>query len=328
MTVATGRVVVLNAGLQVFPVPVLDPKYAAWREQAIKRHTDQVAYAIDEKNTYAVIRRPDVRTDSFLDVVSDAYNRHESVSIAPQDLWYIVLTEIAAAVNAQPDQYRALFTRAEGKVQLMVPTDDPTELPLDLIEAKLRQQVPVDMGLFLPEFSTHTAMSRTACVAAFADAAKSYYGYGTFMCGIRAVEFRGSEDDWLMFVERTMDLRQALPSLTKWLTKVTDRARQIAELHRGGDEAFVKDIFRSQNVGSGGELKLNGWLPKEFFREGGGQNPLLKNWPKTWSIVPFKNFDTGREFADVFGCFDVQDVGGFQVAGYDRFTFEKKGPRA
>lgn len=316
MTTATGLVITLDSELK--------PQSDARRGLGIAKRAQSAAWYVDKNARLETLRLPSANGDvsSFLEVLALGYNRHLSVSIAPHDLWYVVLTEIAAAVNESPDIYRSVFTREKEKILIAVLSDDPSDLPLDEVERELRQHVPVDMGLFLPEFSTHTERSRLASIAAFADMVKSYYDYATFACGLPAVEFRGSEDDWRMFVDRARDLQKVLPPLSKWLARVQARTAQIADLFRSGDQAFVKDIFTAQNIGSGSELLVNGWFAKDFYREGGGRLAKLDNFPKTWSLVPFTNLESGRRFVDLWGCFDVQDVGGFQVAGYDRITYE------
>ena len=48
----------------------------------------------------------------------------------------------------------------------------------------------------------------------------------------------------------------------------------------------------------------------------------LENFPNTWSVVPFKNIETGREFSMVHGCFYSEIERGFRVPGYGYLTFE------
>ena len=268
-----------------------------------------------------------VATGSFLQLLCAAYNRHLPVSLAPHDLWYVLMTELAAEVNAKSDQYRALFTRSPEKIFIAVLSNDPSDLPLESVEQELRQKVPVDMDLFLPRFSTETPDVRVACLAAFADMVKSYYSYGTFACGIPSIEIRGTYEDWSLFVDRVRDLRQTMRPLDEYLGRVGARVKQIADLYVGGDPSFLKSIFTSRNIGSGGELRVDGWFVKDFFRDGGGDYPKLENLPKMWSVVPFMNLETGRTFVDVVGCFYSQptdDYQHFHRGVYGRLTFETR----
>ena len=283
-----------------------------------------------------LIRQPNYPPDaelhgSFLYTLSNAYSHHQSVSFAPHDLWYVLLTEIARMVEKTPEEFRSIYTKSPEKIEILVPTNDPTYLPLDLIISELTRLVPVDISLFIPEFSTHTDNSRVACMAAFADAAKSFYSYMTFCCGIKSLEVRGTVNDWKMFkynlgeikklFESAKPARSIGTSIGTWLTKVEDRIQNIIDSLNGGDTEFYRDIFSTTRVGSGGELNVNGWFGSEFFRES-GSNPKITNYPNTWSLVPFKNVDTGRTFTDAFGCFYSTNNNGMRTPHYDRFTFE------
>jgi len=259
---------------------------------------------------------------SFLYMLSDAYSLHWDVSISPHDLWYMMLCDIAQQVNASPTNYEDIFTRSPEKIQILVPGTD--YLPLDLIIDELRRLVPVDLDLFIPEFSTHNPSSRAACMAAFCDVVKTYYDYGVFCCGIRSVELRGTADDWDMFKERVGRLKNIL-NMQKWLGRVETRISQIADTFRGGDDSFMKDIFTQKNIGSGSQLEISGWIT-EFF----SNIPSLRkitNFPRNLSVVPFTNVSTNQSFTEVYGCFySVPETSWHlptptRVAKYSNFTF-------
>ena len=158
-------------------------------------------------------------------------------------------------------------------------------------------------------------------MAAFADAVKSYYSYSTYLCGIKSLEIRGTLEDWQMFNWCIQGLKYALKDFAPWLSKIEARINLIADSVCGGNTEFYKDIFSSTRIGSGGELLINGWFGTEFFINA-GDFPKIENFPNTWSVVPFKNLDTGRKFLDAYGCFYSTLVDGFHVPDYGRFTLE------
>lgn len=277
---------------------------------------------------------------SYMYMVRCAYSVHDAVRISPHDLWYIVLCEIAATINSNSDAFRFLFTNSTEKTEITVLANDPTHLPLDAIVANLRDLVPADVDLFIPEFTTHTENSRTACYAAFADAVKSYYSYSTFCCGLPAVEIGGTREDWVLFGKNITQiaalLEPAMAKLAKPVTnqwgevsgtmaisrkyfdKVSARVSMICDIFDGGDTTFVKSLYRDKNVGSGGQIDVTGWLA-EFYvnptKRIDGFNPCL-------SIVPYKNIDTGRNFSVVFGSFSSHFENDVRVADYGSFVFE------
>ncbi len=276
---------------------------------------------------------------SYMELASDCYSRHVTIRVNPHDLWYVLLCEVAATVNANSDQYRELFTHAEsGKADVVVPTTGQDRLDLDVLMAQLRPLVPADTDTFFPAFSTHTAASRAACMAAFADMVKSYYNYMTLACGLPAVTFGGTAEDWDLFGARAEQLQALLqdcgmpaePAQAAWngpnpgvrtayFERVRARVAMVAALMRGGPAEFVRDFYSQQNVGSGGEKRVDGWLA-EFYVNSTGK---LVNFNPCWAVVPYKNLDTKRSFSAVFGCFGGAGAeGGSQVGQYGHVILE------
>lgn len=283
----------------------------------------------EKDNSLKIIRH--LELPSFLYALSKTYSFHQSISFGPHDLWYVMLTEIARTVNANSERFRELFTKSTEKVNIIVPTSSDEYLPLDVVMEELQKLVPIDLSLFLPEFSTHTPESKVACAGAFADTVKSYYNYMTFCCGIKNVEVRGTPDDWGMFCDRIARLYKvfsSFPEITDWLKGIWDRADKIlGSILPGGQTDFYKTIFSSTQIGSGGELSVDGWFVKDFFMpsKDRGNCPKIENFPMTWSVVPFENLETKRKFNDIFGCFySTVSETGLRTPQYGRFTFEIK----
>ena len=217
-----------------------------------------------------------------------------------------------------------MFTRSPEKIEIIVESGDPSVLPLDLVLSRLKELVPVDMSLFLPDFSTHTDDSRVACMAAFADTCKAYYGFGTLACGLPELEIRGTIDDWSVFVSTLSNLQAAFgnsnSALPRWFARLNQRARQILDSVCGGPVDFYQSIFTQNNIGSGGEKAVDGWYAKDFFLK---PPRKLDEFPLMWSMVPFHNVESSRRFTDVCGSFyNTQSEAGFRRSGYGRFTVE------
>jgi len=280
--------------------------------------------------------------DSFLYMVRDCYSAHHAVKVNPHDLWYVVLCEIATTMNANSDAFRDIFTTSSEKTEIIVETSDSTHLPLDAIINQLRHHVPGDVELFIPEFTTHTRGSRLACYAAFADAVKSYYSYGTLLCGLPAVEFGGTKADWELFGSNLTHIALMLKPIIDGLSqpghdgwgrgdaanvssayfhRVISRVEQVCELFDGGSEQFVRDFYSHRNVGSGSQKDVSGWIADFYVNT----TKSLDNFNPCLSVVPYKNHDSGREFTLVYGAFSSTVEDGFRTAQYDGLVFEKVG---
>lgn len=260
-------------------------------------------------------------------LLSASYSHHLKVTITPTDVWFLLLTEIAGLVTANAETCRPLFTRSPGKIEIMVPTGDVSMIDLNEVMAQLRGLVPVDIDTFLPVFSTDTPASQYACVAAFCETVKSYYSYMTFCCGIPAVEVAGTKADWERLDARLSHLTGLFAStgldINGWMARVRPIiARFIDALDGRVDVDFWRNIFTQKNIGSGGELLINGWITT-LVREIPDM-PKITNFPKLYAVVPYKNAETGRNFFGVHGGFCAnRNADGFHSLGYAEIIMEK-----
>ena len=314
------------------------------RATSKKNFALSMASNLPKTSSYRLVAAPDLQgadlESSFIRMVSKAYSGHHAVRVAPHDLWYVVLCEIASTINAAPEPFRDLFTSSGEKQTILVPTTNIATLPLDFIVDGLREIVPSDVDLFLPNFSTHTTASRMVCHAAFADAVKSYYSYMTFMCGLPAIEFTGTSEDWDSFGRNIREIsallestlsgftlpktnnewgrdNTATPISTEYFDGIVEQVDRIQGLINGGDQGFVQDFYSQQNVGSGGEKDVTGWIARFYTNK----TKALKNFNPCLSIVPFKNADTGLDFSMVCGAFGSRVEDDIRVAEYGALTF-------
>lgn len=265
---------------------------------------------------------------NYLELMSSAYSSHYKIEIAPHDLWFIVLSELAAVIKANKEQVRHLFTTSTEKKTIQVDTNDVTKIDLNLVVTQLRDLVPTDIGLFVPEFSTHTPESKLACYAGLCDAMKVYYSYETRLCGLPELRITGTKEDWLLFHECLEELSKdtllgIVPGVKQWLYTV--QTIIVEFIHVTGvqapDISFWKDVFSKNNVGSGGDFVISGWITKLFMYK--PRMFKLENFSAALATVPYKNVDTGREFTAVYGALKgIRTEDGFMKAGYAGLVFE------
>jgi hypothetical protein len=280
---------------------------------------------------------------NYMGMLSGCYNCHLPVCLNPHDMWFVVLCEVATTINAAPELYRSLFTSSPQKVAVATPTAAVELINLDLLLAKLEELVPSDTGVFFPKFSTSTPQVELAFKAAFADAVQSYYNYGTFMCGLPAVELGGTAFDWHLLASAALAVEGLLSGAkaqasapqpqaslrvgvatpyadTKYFERVALRATAIATALEGGDTSFVADIFTQRNVGSGGEQAVTGWI-QDFYLNHTGK---LENFNKCVASVPYTNLTTGRQFTVAYGCFGAAPSAAGALQGqYGSMVFER-----
>jgi hypothetical protein len=261
----------------------------------------------------------------LMGMLSAAYSNHLKVAFAPQDIWIVLLSEIAKEVNTNSAQYRALFTDSDEKKELSVPSGSMTHIPMASLSNLLSQNVLFDSKLLFPEFSTNNAVTTEVIQAIFCDMASPYYSYSMFCCGIPAIKLLGTQADWENLQSSWNKLVNIFdtPAMHKYGKQVDEILTKIKSTFTNpeGSIDFWKDIFTQKNVGSGGDLVISGWITQLFMTK--HEFPKLTNFTATHGIVSYTQLETKRQFYRIFGGFDTQeDAEGFHQLAYSNYVFE------
>lgn len=266
------------------------------------------------------------REVGLLGMASFGYSYHVPIAIAPHDIWFLMMTELAELIESNVEPLRPLFTNSPDKTEIAIGVGDPTDLTgnIDLFEAELRKLVPVDISTYVPEFSTHTRASRVATMAAFMDGMKVYYSYSMFCCGLPSVKIQGTIDDWQLLAQNLGIIGNQFQgcgvSVLEWFGRVQYIVSKIVTTLQGQpDIEWWKNIFSQRNIGSGGEKEINGWIT-HFYRN---PNPRkLETFGTAWAAVPFKNLhEPDKKYTSIHGALlRTRDADGFLNTGYADFT--------
>jgi len=286
---------------------------------------------IPEKNlTFKLLHKPNLDgvesvQGGLLDLYSNAYSYHRPVVFAPHDVWHIVLTELATIIKDNTEVFRPLFTRSPDKIEIIVQGYDI--LDFDAVINELHNLVPVDPDIFLPEFTTQTPGSRCAQYAAFCDALQNYYSYATFLCGIPKIQITGTDADWGK-IETNLVLIQDLfrdlgvNKVIRWLETVTSYIQMVRNTLAGGSQENWINIFSQQNVGSGGQKAINGWISEFWYNP--PRDRRIEGFAATWVNVPYYNVNTKERFRSIQGpFFQKRNTDGFVYADYAQIIFQE-----
>jgi hypothetical protein len=266
----------------------------------------------------------------FINVLADAYSRHIGLVVNPHDVWFVILTNIVAVMKKDPDQFKSIFTASDKKEMLLVQQTHATDININALIKLLQDAAPVDLTMFLPEFSDTTPEAKLAMSASVLDMAQHYYDYGMFCCGIPAIDLRGTREDWVAICDAINEIETAVYSsgatqhgmdpIIKYLHRVEDVATNILLSFEQDQTEFWKDIFTQENVGSGGDLQIDGWICDLYHNAKRGA--LIRSFHDSVSKFPYKNVSTGEHFLMVHGAFGSNVEEGFITTVYDHVTIK------
>ena len=287
-----------------------------WEEKTTSRTLIPRACNIEEGRTYH---------QNYMGYLATAWNRHRSIVVDPNYIWYMVLCELTSIVKGDPEAYRDIFTESDEK-QLIIVRDVTGGyiMPLDKLIAELRNYVPTEIDTFLPELSTATLRSRSACRAAFCDMASPYYDYKMLACAFPAIDVRGTRDDWTALCNCMEQIGKMFTPVVQYCRRVHKCLTEIAGNLKTPE--FWKKMFVAEQCGSGSEILIKGWITDLYFNPPDFAKPC--NFSEHTSIVPYRrenwhNPDDITNWEMKHGLFFSREEGEFLAPDFGYVLFQK-----
>jgi hypothetical protein len=256
---------------------------------------------------------------NYMEYLEKCWAEHLGIVITPDILWYTLLTEMASITKADPEQYRGLFTTSNEKQEIVILQGDPVVMSLAMLVDKLKDYVPTDTSLFLPDFTTSGMRSRHAFRAAFCDMCSPYYNYSMLMCGFPAIDVRGTPEDYSLMSEKWSELGKLFVGHSEWFSRVQTIIDNC--LSQFSDADWWRQIFTLKTCGSGGQVAGSGWFTDMFLAK--PRVPYPENFPAGVSIVDYKQLNTNKEYRMLDGLFMSRMDGDFLVPNFGFSVFER-----
>lgn len=300
---------------------------------ALSRLANRTVANRSEGRYIAILPPQDFKTrlDNFglIGLLSHAYSNHRKVVINPHDVWGLLIGDLSRYINSHVETFRKLFTDSNEKKLLTVPTGDVMELPLGAMAGVLTRNVKFNATLLMPVFSTVSVIHIEFFQALMCDMASAYYSYGTFLCGIPAIRVAGKKTDWTMLVDCYTRLADIFsrhdPSLEPAFDRILATLAPIVSSFDSDQTEHWRNIFTQKNIGSGGELKIDGWITKLFIEK--RDLPKINNFMTDTAFVKYQNLETGRNFGLLMGGLDFTNgADDFIELQYSKQVFELMTP--
>ncbi|PNP78019.1 hypothetical protein FNYG_08745 [Fusarium nygamai] len=139
-----------------------------------------------------------------------AYSYHFHLTIRPEDIWFAIITQLSAYINANSETKRDYFVSHRGRKKLEV-IDSATLHTADYGKLSQRMTLAIEKNIkdpsfrewVLPSFSTTTDNDRIVGSVLLMGALQKYFSYRiTMLCGIPSVTLLGEKTDYEDILKR------------------------------------------------------------------------------------------------------------------------------
>ena len=277
--------------------------------------------------------------DNFYKCMVQAYADHRPVVLSPDIVWLIIAQNFSAYVNAKSDVMRDFFVTHEGKMDLVVDSNNDIlelvgngdwELLLNDFSVCVAQNTKGDVSEMLTaNFTTTGITERIASQITLIDVVKTYFNYWnlTFGCGIPYITLEGTPEDWQKVREKARGLSKY--GLEKWSKELDEILTEFVKASEGTpNQAFWQNIVKKTPVGElkskkycgsmydkKGTTKLDGWFLRFFLDKIEGTAIKEKFWaedmPSEIVRVPFKHAYYDPATHEILKVFPMELWAGF-----------------
>jgi len=255
--------------------------------------------------------------DTYLNYLHLSYAKHYGVVVKPDFIWFTILNEISRFINKNPETYRHIFTTSLEKTDILVRTNDPVIIPVDLLLEKTFEHIPSELkkNFITLKFSTNTKYSDLAFAASFLESASPFYNYMMYACGFNKIKVLGTITDYNIIMNTILELKVVFKntSIDQYLDTTYKLMNNI--VNNFENKEFWKNIFYVESCGSGSQQIVKGWFHKLFADFSGYK--MLKSFPKHISVIKYKNITTDMNYEMQVGMFSSVVEDGFLVTDFE-----------
>ena len=273
--------------------------------------------------------------DNFYKCMVQAYADHRPVVLSPDIVWLIIAQNFSAYVNANSDVMRDFFVTHEGKMDLVVDSNNDIlelvgngdwELLLNDFSVCVAQNTKGDVSEML---TAKGITERIASQITLIDVVKTYFNYWnlTFGCGIPYITLEGTPEDWQKVREKARGLSKY--GLEKWSKELDEILTEFVKASEGSpNQAFWQNIVKKTRVDElkskkycgmyydkKGTTKLDGWFLRFFLDKVEGTAIKEKFWaedmPSEIVRVPFKHAYYDPATHEILKVFPMELWAGF-----------------
>lgn len=225
--------------------------------------------------------------NSFFYGMYEAYAHHRPFVLSPDMIWLLICQGFAHHVNAEPEKLRSMFVSHEGKLSLVVRSNEISlnsppedwEKIFPQFTKKIAEHTGDElMNTLTANFSTTTPVEKVATEITAMYAMKPYFEFIVIstICGIPEITIEGTPEDWQKVLDKTKQLEKY--DLAWWTTELEPLLKQFVRASKGRvDKDFWRNMFKYHTLEEyGAPDVIDGWIVKFFPYDKDGNRNTLK----------------------------------------------------
>ncbi|KAF5569137.1 hypothetical protein FPANT_13975 [Fusarium pseudoanthophilum] len=231
-----------------------------------------------------------------------AYSNHFHLTIRPEDIWFAIITQLSAYINANSETKRDYFVSHRGRKKIEV-IDYATLDTADCGNLAQRMTLAIEKDIkdpsfrewILPSFSTTTENDRVVGSVLLMGALQKYFSYRiTLCCGIPSVTLLGEVTDYEDILKRLDKLDEMGEEPTHFATILRPILRNmILSFTQPSDPAIhsfwnqIADVKRRSGSGT-----MSGWITAFCFWSDEGEERGLGKTSNTIEGISYPVIST------------------------------------
>ena len=203
--------------------------------------------------------------DNFFKCMVQAYADHRPLVLSPDIVWLIISQGFSRYVNAHTEEMRDLLVFHEGKMELVVNSNNNILLPtgdweflLNDFSACISRNTKGELAdLMTANFSTTGITERIASQVSLMDVVKKYFIYTNIAaaCGIPSITLKGSPADWQKVLDKVRCLKKY--HLEKWVSNLEPILMEFVNASKGKhNTSFWQSIVKKRRID---QIKTGNW---------------------------------------------------------------------
>jgi hypothetical protein len=144
-----------------------------------------------------------------------------------------------------------------------------------------------------------------------------------FCCGIKAIKLLGTKEDWALLRNHFIKVATVFgveQHLIDHFENVKYILGLIVDSFTVERNNFWLDIFTQKNVGSGGDLVIDGWISDLFIVK--HKFKKITNFINDTATVQYTQVNTREKFVALYGGFNYRTVDGYIELDYAKHIFK------